>query len=631
MDFSDYGFLRVAAISPPIALADPQCNAERILEKYEILSAAGCSIVLSPELSLTGYSCEDLFLTDDLLNAAQESLIALALATKQSLLVVGAPLRLEDGRLVNAAVVLAQGKILGAVPKQAIPNHAEFYEARWFASGREVDSPLTIEGNEFQVCAKQLFRVGETLCAIEICEDLWTPQPPSAEHALNGATVILNPSASPEQVAKSDYRRDLVRMQSGACMAAYVYAGSASSESTKDVVYGGHLIAAENALLLAESERFHADATLIVDIDWQKLRHERTVNSNFRALPRDSSYRVVGEASKIEITDLHRSISPHPFVPNDPSTLSERAQEILNIQSQGLIRRLHAAKCERMVIGLSGGLDSTLAFLVCLDACQNMSWDLSTVFAVTMPGPGTSDHTRTTVELLVRATGVALTEVAISDAVEQHLVDIGHEQTDDIPFENAQARERTQILFDLANKHSGIVVGTGDLSELALGWCTFNADHMASYNVNSSVPKTLIKHLVHWYSKNRASGSLASALERVLQTPISPELLPTSDGTIQHKTESLIGPFELHDFFLYHFLRTGAGVRRIELLANLAFGSKYDKDEIGHWLDVFFERFHRQQFKRTTLPAGPKIGTVSLSPRGDWRMPDETEWRGRLN
>ena len=626
MSYEKYGFVRVAAIAPHITLANPSLNAKRLLEKYEILSASGCSVVLSPELSITGYTCEDLFLTDDLLSQAEQALALLARKTSETRLVVGAPLRLMDGRLVNAAVVLGHGKILGAVPKVAIPNHEEFYEARWFASGDDVESELSIGGNSFRVSIKQIFRVSETCFAVEVCEDLWMPQPPSAQHALHGATIILNPSASPEQVAKSEYRRDLVRMQSGACIAAYVYASSGNSESTKDVVYGGHLIAAENAVILGESSRFQSDATLISDIDWQRLRHERTANSNFRVRSRDDSYRIVGEQTACSIRRLQRKPSARPFVPDDVATLNARASEILDIQINGLVKRIKTAGCEKLVLGLSGGVDSTLAFLVCLETCLRLARDFSCIHAVTMPGPGTSAHTLESVQALVDATDVQVQRISICDAVKNHLDEIEHDEDSDVTFENAQARERTQILFDLANKHNGIVVGTGDLSELALGWCTFNADHMSSYNVNVSVPKSLIEYLVLWYASHRANDALREALKRVLETPISPELLPSSDGEIQQKTEDLIGPFELHDFFLYHFLRTGAGVEKINAMAKLAFTGKYESGEIRKWLYVFFERFYRFQFKRTTLPPGPKCGTVSLSPRGDWRMPDEADW-----
>ena len=627
MNYADHGYLRVAAVAPTISLANPTRNAERILTKYQLLSSSDCAVVLTPELSLTGYSCEDLFLTADLQRESSQKLASLARETGSTLLVVGAPLLLVDGRLVNAAFVLAHGRILGAVPKCSNPNHAEFYEQRWFASGVGIDIAHEIDGLEFRVSPKHLFRVGNTYLAIEICEDLWMPQPPSAQHALNGATILLNPSASPEQVAKAEYRRDLVRMQSGACIAAYVYASSTVSESSKDVVYGGHLLAAENAMMLGESDLFLNDAALMVDIDWQRLRHERAVSSTFRTSSRINGYRIVGQATQPVLKRLHRDVARHPFVPNDASTLDARANTIFKIQTQGLVKRLQSSATSKMVIGLSGGLDSTLALLVCMDARGELAWAPDSIIAVTMPGPGTGTHTRESVALLTAAAGLELTEISISAAVETHLSDIQHDSLDDITYENSQARERTQVLFDLANKKNGIVVGTGDLSELALGWCTFNADHMSSYNVNVGVPKTLVQYLTQWYADHRASISLKQALERVLETPITPELLPATDDEIAQRTEEIVGPFELHDFFLYHFMRTGADIMKIRMLAIHAYAGAYNKKEINHWLRVFVTRFHRQQFKRTTLPPGPKVGTVSLSPRGDWRMPDEADWQ----
>ncbi|MCY3857402.1 MAG: NAD(+) synthase [Gammaproteobacteria bacterium] len=627
MNYVDHGYLRVAAVAPTISLANPSRNAERILTKYHLLSSSDCAVVLTPELSLTGYSCEDLFLTADLQRDSAQTLANLARETGSTLLVVGAPLLLVDGRLVNAAFVLAHGRILGAVPKSSNPNHAEFYEQRWFASGVGIDAEHEIEGLEFRVSPKHLFRVGNTYCAVEVCEDLWMPQPPSSQHALNGATLILNPSASPEQVAKADYRRDLVRMQSGACICAYLYASSTVSESTKDVVYGGHLLAAENAVMLGESELFLNDSELTVDIDWHRLRHERAVSSTFRTSERSNGYRIAGESTRPILKRLRRGVSPHPFVPDDADTLHARANTIFKIQTQGLVKRLQSAATSKMVIGLSGGLDSTLALLICMDAQRELAWDPESIVAVTMPGPGTSTHTRESVALLTKAAGLELVEIPISAAVESHLSDIQHSSLDDVTYENSQARERTQVLFDLANKKNGIVVGTGDLSELALGWCTFNADHMSSYNVNVGVPKTLVQYLTRWYAHHRASSSLQQALERVLKTPISPELLPTSDNEIAQRTEEIVGPFELHDFFLYHFLRTGANVVKIRMLANQAYDGVYSEEEVDRWLRVFVTRFHQQQYKRTTLPPGPKVGTVSLSPRGDWRMPDEADWQ----
>ena len=631
MSVEEHGFLRVATVAPSVVIANPKKNANRILQKYELLAAAGCSIVLTPELSLTGYSCEDLFLTGDLFDQTKQALLSLADAvTDSTLLVVGAPLRLDDGRQLNAAVVVANGQILGAVPKLANPNYGEFYEKRWFVSGLNTDATLTLGKHTFKVAANQLFRVGETLCGIEICEDLWLPQPPSAQHAANGATIILNPSASPEQVAKADYRRDLVRMQSGSCIAAYVYAGASPSESTKDVVHSGHMLIAENAVTLAESQRFDLDSMLMTDIDWKKLTHERTVNSTFHNISRDPSYHLVGDRDQKDLSYLLREFERHPFIPTNPNTLEERASEIFSIQTRGLEKRIRTARASRLVIGLSGGLDSTLALLVCNEALSHLAWNSCDILGVTMPGPATSAQTLATVKQLAKSLEISLKEISIVDSVSNQLKNVEHQGQHDVTYENTQARIRTQLLFNLANQHQGIVVGTGDLSELALGWCTFNADHMSNYNVNVGIPKTLVSHLVDWYAKHRASEPLASALQQVLETPISPELLPGDDDTISQKTEEIIGPYELHDFFLYHFIRTGAGEDKIQYLATQAFAGKYSQTEISEWLTLFLTRFHQQQFKRTTLPPGPKVGTVSLSPRGDWRMPDEVEWRTEL-
>ena len=471
-----------------------------------------------------------------------------------------------------------------------------------------------------------MFRIASTFFALEICEDLWSSQPVSGTHASQGATIILNPSASPELVSKTEYRRDLVRMQSARCIAAYAYAGSGATESTKDLVYGGHLLVAENGLLLAESDRYQLAGTrLVVDVDTQKLLHERRSNTTFAGEPRIQDYTTQGAAAHIPLKEHLRVIDPHPFVPGDAHESNARAQEIMSIQATGLARRIYQTKSEKLIIGLSGGLDSTLAFLVCLEALGKLDRSNTTIMAITMPGPGTSKHTLETVHALGQATNVEVSEISIAQSLTQHLRDIAHTNTADLVFENSQARERTQILFDCANKVDGLVVGTGDLSELALGWCTYNADHMAGYNVNVSVPKTLISYLVRWYATHKANSELSQVLERVLATPISPELMPTQAGEMTQFTEELIGPYELHDFFLYHWLRMGANVEKIYVWATEAFRDMYPAKEIKRWLRVFFERFFAQQFKRTTLPAGPKVGTVSLSPRGDWRMPDEVD------
>jgi NAD+ synthase (glutamine-hydrolysing) len=540
--------------------------------------------------------------------------------------VVGLPWRVPDGRLLNCAAVLHNGRVHGLVPKVVHPNYGEFYDDRWFSPGGDVS-----DGDPL-VDHRQLFGIGGAMFAIEICEDLWSPEPPGIRHCLAGADLVLNLSASNELVAKADYRRELVRMASARGICGYLYAGAGPTESTKDVVYGGHLMAAENGQILAESDRFCLDpVTLVADLDLARLRHDRLQNTTVRNSRRPTGYnRVKVTETVVAIDTLQRAIDPHPFVPEDEALFDARAQEILDIQATGLARRVMASGSERLVIGLSGGLDSTLAFLVCLDAIDKLGRPAARIEALTMPGPGTSEHTLGSARALAAAVQVEIREIPIGAAVTQHLKDLRHDDRGDIVFENTQARERTQILFDYANKVGAIVVGTGDLSELALGWCTYNADHMSSYNVNASVPKTMVAYLVRWYGRHRASGQLARVLTRVLDTPISPELLaPDRDG-ISQETESIIGPYELHDFFLYHFVRTGAGVEKIFALACLAFREAYSAEDIQKWLRVFFTRFFTQQFKRTVLPPGPKVGTVSLSPRGDWRMPDEAGFQSYL-
>ena len=623
MDYAEFGFLKIAAVAPPVAVADPAANANAILAAYRN-APADAAIVLFPELAVTGYTCEDLFFGDDLRRAAENALAAIAAGADERALVVGAPWWMADGRLLNCAFVCRDGRILGAVPKIAQPNYEEFYEKRWFASGAgiaaEVDSPT----GRFPLSANQIFVVGETAFGIELCEDLWSPKPPSADLALGGAEILLNLSASTELVGKADYRRDLVRLQSARTIAAYVYAASGPTESTKDVVFGGHLIAAENGHILGESTRFALDGSqLCVEVDCQRLRHDRARNNTFASSPRPALPVAVPVGQPPQLPALARTYERQPFVPADETELDARAREILAIQATGLARRMTAASAERLVVGISGGLDSTLAYLVCLDAAQLLDRGVDALCALTMPGPGTTPHTIESARRLAAATGAQLLEVPIGAAVRQHLADLGHDGEPDVTFENAQARERTQILFNTANQRRGIVVGTGDLSELALGWCTFNADQMANYNVNAGVPKTLVAYLVRWHARHRASAELREVLERVLATPITPELKPAAGEAIGQRTEDIIGPFELHDFFLYHYLRGGAGARKILALAGNAFAAAYSPAEIKRWLRVFLERFYAAQFKRTTLPPGPKVGTVSLSPRGDWRMPDE--------
>ena len=512
------------------------------------------------------------------------------------------------------------------VPKSAHPNHGEFYDLRWFSDGALINEHINNEKlGSFQIRVDQLFEVGPCVLGIELCEDLWSPINPSTRASLAGANVIANLSASNELITKAEYRRSLIHLTSAKNLCGYIYCGAGPTESSKDIVFGGHCLISECGQMLAEGDRFSFDEQIITaDIDVDKIRHDRAQNKTFANAPRQDRFKVSSLSTPIKpIEQLCRAFVKHPFVPASTSEFDSRAQEILKIQSTGLARRMISANTEKLIIGLSGGLDSTLAFLVCLETLKSRAIEEKNLIAVTLPGPGTSEHTLQSVNELTESVDVKVREIKIHAAVEQHLNDIAHSGNTDTVFENAQARERTQILFDLANQEGGIVVGTGDLSELALGWCTFNADQMSNYNVNVSVPKTMITYLVEWYAQHKANEKLALVLKRVIDTPISPELIPPEQGQIQQKTEEVIGPYELHDFFIYHFLRNGSSPTKIFHLTKLAYGEQYSQKEIQKWLKLFFERFFSQQFKRTTLPPGPKIGSVSLSPRGDWRMPDE--------
>lgn len=626
MDYREIGIIRVGAVAPVVNLADPPANARHILSLYEGLVERGCSAVVTPELSLTGYSCEDLFFSEDLLLSSEQALAWLAEQTVDTALLVGAPIRRANGKMYNCAVVCANGKVIGAVPKSAIPNHYEYYEDRWFDSGADIREVVCTGEHEFILDRNQGFRLGDVSFAVEVCEDLWIANPPSSDHCLNGALIVFNLSASTELVSKLSYRRSLVNMQSAKCICAYVYASAGAHESTKDAVYGGHLIASENGVTLDESQRFSlGDTEMLVDIDVEKLQFERRHTSTYRSSSPKSPWSEVACCSTHSLDSTLRAYPSRPFVPSSGSELSSHASEVLEIQSTGLARRMISAGVERLVIGLSGGLDSTLAYLVSMDALQKLDRPLSQLLPVTMPGLATSGHTLQSVRSLTDATGTELLQLEISKSVTEHLDQIGHDSSFDLTFENAQARERTKILFNLANMHNGLVVGTGDLSELALGWCTYNGDHMSSYNVNASVPKTLVSHVVRWYAANRAPQELARVLDRIVDTPISPELIPSDSDSIGQQTESILGPFEVHDFFLFHFLRTGASIRKLFAISRISFKDQYSDEELKTFLATFWERFTANQFKRTVLPAGPKVGTVSLSPRGDWRMPDEVE------
>jgi NAD+ synthase (glutamine-hydrolysing) len=628
MDWGEHGFLRVAAVVPPLHLGDPAANAREILAAARASAARHASIAVFPELSLTGYTCEDLFLTSALIQDARSALDGLARATADVpiTLVVGVPLAGPDGRLYNCGAVLSGGRLRGAVPKIHLPNYGEFYERRWFASGAGVDLDL---GGGVRIASKQLFRLGPATVALELCEDLWAPVPESGAHALAGATLLLNLSASNDWVTKADYRRELVKQQSGRLNAAYVYVSAGPGESVKDLVFGGHVLVAENGGLVRENARFElGGSATFADLDLQRLEHERRQNMTFAASPSGrAAYLVHDLGSARPLPDLDREIARTPFVPADPVRVEERAREILALQSTGLAKRLQTAGSKVAVLGLSGGLDSTLAALVAVEAARRLGRPASSVLAVSMPGPGTSERTRKAAAELAVRLGLSFREIPIGPAVQQHFRDIGHDPSKhDVVFENVQARERTQILFDLANQGQGLLIGTGDMSELALGWCTYNGDHMGHYAVNVSVPKTLVKHLVRAYADRVADAGTRSVLIGILETPISPELLPPGvDGEIAQSTESLLGPYELHDFFLYHWLRGGARPGKILALAESAFRGVYESAEIRLRLRGFVERFFRQQFKRSCLPPGPKVGSVSLSPRGDLRMPDEAD------
>jgi len=626
MDFAQLGFIRVAAASPEVAIGNPTANVVAIGALLHALNKQNVSVAAFPELCITGYTAEDLFFTEALLRDSEQALVELCAINPLPLTVVGLPWRLQDGRLLNCAAVIGANRLLGLVPKSVHPNYGEFYDLRWFVPGGAINETIVhSELGQFQVRTDQLFECAGHRVGVEICEDLWAPEAPGIKANLAGAEIVLNLSASNELISKADYRRDLVRMSSAKGICAYIYAGAGALESSKDIVFGGHCMVAENGMILTESDRFELHAHHITaDIDSARLRHDRAQNITFAQAHRPRAYRVNHSAAPPrKLEKLARLFPKHPFVPEDEHEFDARAQEILSIQATGLARRMRAARCEQLVIGLSGGLDSTLAFLVCLDALTKLALPAANLAAITMPGPGTTAKTNDNAHRLTQASGATMEEIPIHAAVAQHLKDLRHDGAHDIVFENAQARERTQILFNYANKVGGIVVGTGDLSELALGWCTFNADHMASYNVNASVPKTMMAYLVRWYATHRTSDQLPAVLNDVLATPISPELIPPEDGEISQHTESIVGPYELHDYFLYHFLRGGASPSKIYALARMSFAGDYSDAEIKHWLQQFFQRFISQQFKRTTLPPGPKVGAVSLSPRGDWRMPDE--------
>ncbi len=626
---AEFGFVRVAAAVPLCAPARPDVNAERIAALAAKAEEEGARLVVFPELAISGYTCGDLFLQKRLEEAVRSAATELAGALPRSIVaVVGAPWRFR-GMLFNTALVYSRGRLAGIVPKTFLPNYKEFYEKRWFVSGAAVDGGEgEIAGESVPFGRDLLFRASwerEVIFGIEICEDLWVPTPPSSAQALAGAQILTNLSASDETIGKSDYRRThLVAAQSARCLAGLVYVSSGPGESSSDLVFGGHALIAENGVILAEERRFQEGPTLTVaDVDVDRLTADRDRTGSFAdaAAASTARFRTVTVSEKaVASRRFTRRIEPAPFVPADPATLDARCEEVVQIQTGGLVRRLRHLATLRPVVGLSGGLDSALATLVCSRALAEMGLEPRMLLAIAMPGPGTSDRTRENARKLAGALGAELREIPIGPAVARHLQDIGHAGEPDRTFENAQARERTQILMDLANAEQGIVIGTADLSEIALGWSTYGGDHISMYDVNASVPKTLVRQVVAWFAR-RGSEALSVVLEDVLGTPVSPELLPLKDGGIHQKTEEILGPFELHDFFLYHFLRGGDPPRKLLFLAGRAFDGVYPEEVRVGTLRTFLTRFFANQYKRNAMPDGPKVGTVALSPRGDWRMP----------
>ena len=625
------GFVKVAAATPEAVVADPKENGRRILEKIAEAAKEGAKLIVLPELAISSYTCGDLFFQETLLEESRHQLLFLADQTKNvdALIFVGLPLTV-DGKLYNAAAAVNHGKILGIVPKTFIPNYKEFYEGRYFAAGmREMVLIDLGAGYEIPMGTNLLFAcegMKELVVAAEICEDIWAPEPPSISHALAGAHIVVNLSASNEVTGKDIYRKDLVTGQSARLICGYVYASAGDGESTQDVVFSGHNLIAENGVLLKEARRF-TNETIYSEIDVQRLIAERRkMNTFFQNNFKE--YRRIPFCLEEEETRLSRYVDSAPFVPGSKADRDKRCEEILSIQSMGLKKRLSHTGCQNAVIGISGGLDSTLALLVTVRAFDLLELPRANITAVTMPGFGTTDRTYENALNLVKHLGATLKEVDIREAVRVHFRDIGQEESvHDVTYENGQARERTQILMDIANKSGGMVIGTGDMSELALGWATYNGDHMSMYGVNASVPKTLVRHLVRYYADTCGEAALSSVLLDVLDTPVSPELLPPEDGKISQKTEDIVGPYELHDFYLYYVMRFGFSPAKIFRLAKLAFAGAYSDEVIKKWLVTFYRRFFSQQFKRSCLPDGPKVGSVAVSPRGDLRMPSDASVR----
>lgn len=629
-----YGFIKVAAAVPGVRVADCHYNVQQIESIIAQADGQGVEIVAFPELSLTGYTCQDLFRQNLLLDASEAAVLELLDFTLNLdvIAIVGLPIAVGD-LILNCALVLQHGQILGIVPKEYLPNYSEFYEKRWFASSQDLKpTEIRYAGNTILVTSNpQIFETCDGVkFGVEICEDVWAPTPPSNHLALAGADIIFNLSASDELIGKHDYLKALLSQQSARTITGYVYASAGFGESTQDVVYGGNALIYENGKLLGEGKRFSLEPQMMTaQVDVESLRSDRRNNTTFVNAQRRMHDVRVEHYNAIAITPrdfkLERSVNPHPFIPSEES-MSATCEDILNIQVMGLAKRLHHTHCEHVVVGVSGGLDSTLAILICVKTFDKMGLDRKGILGVTMPGFGTTDRTYTNALNLMRGLGVSIREINIAKSVEQHFSDIHHDPSvRDVTYENSQARERTQILMDLSNQVGGLVIGTGDLSELALGWCTYNGDHMSMYAVNCSIPKTLITSLVRYIATTVDEAS-ARTLRDIVDTPISPELIPADEqGNIKQKTEDLVGPYELHDFFLYHFLRHGFTPAKIYMLAQKAFSGRYDDETIKHWLHEFCRRFFGQQFKRSCMPDGPKVGSVSLSPRGDWRMASDAQ------
>lgn len=628
----NFGYIRATSIVPKTSVANVQDNLESVISQAEEANNKNTDIAVFPELCITGYSCGDLFRQTLLIDEAEKAIERLCKESARwdMLIIAGSPVRWKEC-LYNCGIAIHKGRIAGIVPKTYLPNYNEFYEKRWFVSGLNVaNETIEYANQEVPFGTDLIFVHAGSKIAIEICEDLWATVPPSSVAALNGATIIANLSASNELIGKHKYLCELISQQSARCRAAYIYASAGYGESSTDVVYSGNAIIAEDGKIIASSPRFTQNVLMTTaDIDLEILRNERQNTDSFSdGMSRHrSQFREIrcGLTKHNCISNLKRNINPHPFVPADNDRLNQHCSEIINIQTEGLMRRLDVTRCKKLVVGVSGGLDSTLALLVAANAFDKLNIDRKGIIGITMPGFGTTDRTYDNALTLINQLGATLREINICDAVKQHFKDIEHDiNIHDVTYENSQARERTQILMDFANKVGGMVLGTGDLSELALGWCTYNGDHISMYGVNAGIPKTLVRHLVKWFASTSENRQLQNALNDIIDTPISPELIPAdSQGKITQKTEDLVGPYKLHDFFLYNVLRYGFSPAKVYFLAQQAFKGEYEDEIIRHWLKTFFRRFFNQQFKRSCMPDGPKVGSVCLSPRGDWRMPSD--------